>query len=235
MSRRPTVFLFDIDGTLVSTGGAGRKAIERAFVEHTGTADVLNFSFAGMTDPAIVRLGLTNAQKPTHAEAIAQVLESYLLALAEEVAQTPSFVIHPAVIETINQLATWAHCAIGLGTGNIKNGARVKLNRASLFERFHFGGFGCDSEDRAELIATGAQRGAARLGVSLVECRVVVIGDTPKDVAAARAIGAQSLAVATGPYSSADLAACGATWAVESLAAAGVVEMLLGEWPETGT
>lgn len=229
MPRRPTVFLFDIDGTLVSTGGAGRRAIERAFVQHTGTADVLDFSFAGMTDPAIVRLGLNNAQKPTHAEAIAQVLEYYLLALTEEVARTPSFVIHPAAVETVDHLATWVQSAIGLGTGNIKNGARVKLNRASLFDRFRFGGFGCDSEDRAELIATGAERGAAQLGVSLRECRVVVIGDTPKDVAAAQAMGAQSLAVATGPYSSADLAASGATWAFESLAAAGVIDALLSE------
>ena len=87
---------------------------------------------------------------------------------------------------------------MGLGTGNIREGARVKLSRVGLFERFSFGGFGCDHEDRAALIRRGAERGAEQLGLPLSECRVVVIGDTPKDVAAALACGGECVGVGTG-------------------------------------
>lgn len=225
---RPTVLLFDIDGTLVTTGGAGRRAMDRAFVEHTGTAAVLDFSFAGMTDPAIVRLGLTRAGRPAGPEAIAAVLASYLRVLSEEVAAAEGFVVHEGVGRALSEAAAWPACAVGLGTGNIRDGAKVKLGRAGLFERFAFGGFGCDSEDRAELLAVGAARGAALLGVPRDECRVVVIGDTPKDVAAALAIGAAALGVGTGPYSAQDLQACGAAWAFATLEEEGALEALRG-------
>ncbi len=223
---RPTVLLFDIDGTLVSTGGAGRRAMERAFAEHTGTAAALDFSFAGMTDPAIVRLGLAHAGRPADADAIAAVLASYLRVLSEEVATADPFVVHLGVDRALRETAAWPRCAIGLGTGNIRDGAKVKLGRAGLFDRFAFGGFGCDSEDRAELLAVGAARGAALLGTARDECRVIVIGDTPKDVAAALAIGALALGVGTGPYSAMDLLACGAAWAFSSLEEDGALEAL---------
>lgn len=226
---RPTVLLFDIDGTLVSTGGAGRRSIERAFVEHTGRADLVDFSFAGMTDPAIVRRGLAKAERVADAEAIAAVLASYLRALADEVASASGFVVHEAVGDVLAEAGAWTGFAIGLGTGNVRDGARVKLGRAGLFERFGFGGFGCDHEDRAELLRVGAERGAALLGVPRAECRVVVIGDTPKDVAAALAIGAEAIGVGTGPYPAAELLACGATRAFANLGEAGVVEALRGE------
>ena len=90
--------------------------------------------------------------------------------------------------------------AVGLGTGNVEEGARLKLDRVDLCRHFSFGGYGSDHADRAELLAIGARRGRARLGVGDGPCRVVVIGDTPKDIAAARAIGAESIAVATGSY-----------------------------------
>jgi phosphoglycolate phosphatase len=225
----PTVLLFDIDGTLVSTGGAGRRSMDRAFLEHSGTADVLDFSFAGMTDPAIVRLGLSRAGRPADPDAIAAVLASYLRVLSEEVAAAEAFVVHLGVERALAEASAWAGYAIGLGTGNIRDGARVKLGRAGLFERFAFGGFGCDSEDRAELLAVGADRGAALLGTPRAECRVVVIGDTPKDVAAAHAIGAEAVGVGTGPYSARDLTECGARWAFSSLEDEGALGVLRGE------
>lgn len=226
---KPTVLLFDIDGTLVSTGGAGRRSIERAFIEHTGTAAVLDFSFAGMTDRAIVRLGLSQAGRTADAAAIAAVLASYLRALEEEVAAAPQFVVHEGVTEALAAAAGWAGHVMGLGTGNVRDGARVKLGRAGLYDRFTFGGFGCDAEDRAELLRTGAERGAAMLGAPRAECRVVVIGDTPKDVAAALAIGAEAIGVGTGPYSAENLIACGATRAFRHLGEEGAIAALRGE------
>ncbi|MEZ4296727.1 MAG: HAD hydrolase-like protein [Polyangiaceae bacterium] len=228
MPSRPTVLLFDIDGTLVSTGGAGRRAIDRAFREHTGAEVTLDFSFAGMTDPAIVRRGLTSLGRPAPPEAIAAVLDAYLRALEQEVATAPSFVVHEGVVDILARAATWSRVALGLGTGNIKGGAKVKLGRASLFDRFSFGGFGCDAEDRAELLAAGAARGAAHLSVSVTDCRVVIIGDTPKDIAAARAIGAESIGVGTGPYSATDLKTAGATWSFDTLTHPGALEALQG-------
>jgi phosphoglycolate phosphatase len=225
---RPTVFLFDIDGTLVSTGGAGRRAIVRAFVERVGSAAGIDFTFAGMTDRAIVRLGLERASLPCHEVAIAAVLESYVRALESEVAAAEGFLVHEGVMEALAAAAGWSRCALGLGTGNIRDGARLKLGRVGLFERFSFGGFGCDAEDRAELLRVGARRGAALLGAPLGACRVVVIGDTPKDVAAAQAIGAEAIGVGTGPYSAEELLACGAAKAFRHLNEPGAIEALRG-------
>jgi phosphoglycolate phosphatase-like HAD superfamily hydrolase len=116
---------------------------------------------------------------------------------------------------------------VGLGTGNIERGARIKLERVDLNPRFGFGGFGCDAEDRGELLRIGAERGAARLGVARAACRVVVIGDTPLDIAGARAIGAEAFAVATGAADPATLSAAQPDHLFESLAAPGAIPALL--------
>lgn len=230
---RPAIFLFDIDGTLISSGGAGRRAIEVAFEVTHGRRDACDgFSFAGMTDRAIVRRALVGLGVRADEAAIDAVLEAYLTTLEDEVQRAADYRVHAgitAAIEALEDLAGGAPVAIGLGTGNIERGARVKLARVGLDGRFGFGGFGSDAEDRAELVEIGAERGAARLGVAPGACRVVVIGDTPLDVAAARAVGAESLAVATGPFSVEELAATGATWAFPDLAAPRALEALLGE------
>lgn len=226
---RPTVFLFDIDGTLVSTGGAGRRSMERAFVEHTGASAALDFPFAGMTDRAIVRRGLVGAGRAPDEALLAAVLASYLRVLSEEVAAAERYVVHDGVARVLAEASAWSGCAIGLGTGNIRDGAKVKLDRAGLFGHFAFGGFGCDAEDRAELLAVGAERGAARLGRPRAECRVVVIGDTPKDVAAALAIGAEAVGVGTGSYTADELRSCGAAWAFATLEEDGARGALRGE------
>jgi phosphoglycolate phosphatase-like HAD superfamily hydrolase len=98
-----------------------------------------------------------------------------------------------------------------------------------VYEEFAFGGFGSDAEDRTELLRHGAERGAKHLGVALAECRVVVIGDTPKDVAAAQGIGAECVGVGTGTYTPQELLECGATAAFPSLSAPGALAALLGE------
>jgi phosphoglycolate phosphatase-like HAD superfamily hydrolase len=223
---RPTVLLFDIDGTLISTGGAGRRAIERAFERRARRRDACAFPFAGMTDRAIVRAGLDALGAYSEAD-IDALLADYLELLAEELETPVNCRVH-AGIEAALDAAAAAGCAIGLGTGNIREGARLKLSRVGIYDRFAFGGFGCDHERRDELLRTGAERGAAALGAPRAACRVVVIGDTPKDVAAAQAIGAESIAVATGTYDEGALAACGATWVFADLSASGAALALLG-------
>ncbi len=228
---RPTVLLFDIDGTLVTTGGVGRRALELAFERAHGRRDACSgFRFDGMTDRAIVRGGLLALGLDPTAASIDAVLERYLEVLAEEVAAAPAerYRVHAGMCETLDAAAGRPHVAVGLGTGNIRAGARIKLERVGLFHRFGFGGFGCDDEDRTTLLRLGAERGAAALGVLLRQARVVVIGDTPKDVAAALRIGAESVGVGTGSFSPAELLDVGATWAFPSLAAPGAMEAVLG-------
>lgn len=224
----PTVLLFDIDGTLISSGGAGRRAIVRAFAERYGHGDAINFSFAGMTDRAIARAGLKVVGAADSEEAIDAVLDAYLAILEEEVVSATGYRVHPGMLEALAAAAGRERVAVGLGTGNVRRGARIKLARVGLADRFAFGGFGCDHEDRPELIRAGAQRGAELLGVPVAECRVVIIGDTPKDVAAAQANGAESIAVATGQHKVEELRGTGATFVFPDLSAEGALQALLG-------
>ena len=228
---RPTVFLFDIDGTLLLTGGAGRRAMRAAFGDLHGEHGpaALDFAFAGMTDRAIVRTGL-HALGVSDADtaAIDGLLDAYLARLADEVARTEKYEVMPGVLGTLEWLSALEGIAIGLGTGNVKKGAYVKLARGSLDGSFAFGGFGCDAEDRTELLRVGAARGAAALGLAAGGCRVVVIGDTPKDVAAAHGIGAECIGVGTGGFEPGTLLELGADSAFATLEHDDVREALLG-------
>ena len=219
---KPTVLLFDVDGTLVTTCGAGRRAIERAFELRHGTKEIVNFSFGGMTDKAIVRdaltaLGRTFATEADMAREIDDMLRFYLEVLVDEVARTP-IRIHEGMVRAMDMADGRPDVALGLGTGNIRKGAEIKLGCVGIFHRFSFGGFGDDSIDRPTLLMAGARRGAAKLGLPIEECRVVVIGDTPRDVSGAKAIGAESIAVATGMHDLAELKQCEPTAAFENLA-----------------
>ena len=212
--------MFDIDGTLIDGGGAGRRAMEQAFAEIVGDDTLLPpVRFCGMTDPAIVRAGLRLAQRDPSEDAaiIERVLAGYLARLPAAIAATKTFTVHKGVRARLAELAGRDRVAVGLGTGNVEHGARLKLAPLELVDAFAFGGYGSDHEDRAELIAIGADRGAARLGHPRADCRVVVIGDTPKDVAAAQAIGAESIAVATGLFAVDELRTTGATVVVPDL------------------
>lgn len=221
-----TIVLFDVDGTLITTGGAGRRALERAFdvaLEHPGAFD---FSFAGMTDRAIIRGGLEGSRFPATDEMVERVMGVYLEVLRDEVESADRYFVHAGILDAILALHAIPNVEVGLGTGNIEAGARIKLDRAELNPHFAFGGFGCDSEDRAELIGAGARRGAERLGLSLEECQLVIIGDTPKDTAAAHANGGECIAVATGGASREDLEASDARWVFDDLDGVSVPELL---------
>ena len=209
---RPTIALFDIDGTLIVTGGTGRRSVNRAFQKLHGRADACDsFGFDGMTDRLIARTGLAAIGVAASPDAIDAWLAEYLLALADEVARADGtrFRLLPGMQQAISA-ALDANMAVGLGTGNVREGARIKLERVGVHHHFRFGGFGCDAEARPEVIRLGAERGASALGVPLAQCRVVVIGDTPRDVHAAASIGAECIAVATGSYSVEQLLASGA-------------------------
>ena len=219
---KPTVLLFDVDGTLVTTCGAGRRAIERAFELRHGTKEIVNFSFGGMTDKAIVRdallaLGRTSATQADLEREMDDMLRFYLEVLVEEVARTP-IRIHEGMVRAMDMADARPEVALGLGTGNIRKGAEIKLGRVGIFHRFSFGGFGDDSIDRPTLLMAGARRGADKLGLPIEDCRIVVIGDTPRDIAGAKAIGAESIAVATGMHEIAELRQCDPTAAFENLA-----------------
>jgi phosphoglycolate phosphatase-like HAD superfamily hydrolase len=216
---RPTVLLWDIDGTLIHGAGAGRRAIERAFERRFGRSDVLAFPFDGMTDPIILRQGLAGlGMGDAEIErAIGPTLRDYLAVLAEICADVRTFRVHAGIQAALALVTGRDGFAVGLGTGNVEEGARLKLAPVGLNDHFSFGGYGSDHGDRPQLISIGADRGAQRLGVPRAACRVVVIGDTPKDIAAARANGAESIAVATGSYQCEALLAAGATYAFADL------------------
>jgi phosphoglycolate phosphatase len=209
------VLLFDIDGTLVDCGGAGRRAMEGAFGRVHGRDDALrHIVFGGMTDPAIVREGLRFIGAPAEKHHLDAVLGAYLDILSEELPRAARFRVIEHALEFVLRARSLGH-HIGIGTGNLERGAAIKLGHAGIAAHFAFGGYSSDAEDRAELLARGAARGRALAGDG---AEVVVIGDTPRDIAAAHAIGATCIAVATGRFTVGDLEAAGATTVVPHLA-----------------
>ncbi|WP_225414108.1 HAD family hydrolase [Stigmatella hybrida] len=227
---RPTVLLFDIDGTLVTTGGAGRRSIARAFEKLYRRPDACSsFSLSGMTDRAIVRKAMGIIGVEPRPEAIDELLATYLGLLAEEVKQAVDheYFVHAGMREAVLEARGRTGVAVGIGTGNVREGARIKLERVGIYEQFAFGGFGCDHEDRVELIRHGATCGAKLLDAPLEECRVVVIGDTPKDVAAAKGIGALCIGVGTGQFTPQALLEAGADFAFSDFTARGAIDALL--------
>ncbi|NMO21421.1 HAD family hydrolase [Pyxidicoccus fallax] len=230
-AMRPTVLLFDIDGTLVTTGGAGRRSMELAFQQLHGRPDACDsFKMSGMTDRAIVRKGLHAIGAEDSEAAIDALIAAYVAHLTQEVHRVDeqNYRVFPGMREAVREARSRAGFAVGLGTGNVREGARVKLERVSIYDQFDFGGFGCDNEDRVELIRCGAKAGAARLGLPMEECRVVIIGDTPKDVHAARGIGAECIGVGTGSYTPEVLMEAGATVAFPDFTHRDALAVLLG-------
>jgi len=224
----PTVLLFDVDGTLVNAGGAGKRAMAAAFEAVCQAPEAVErLDLRGMTDSAIFRDALRAIGHRSDDGVIARLAERYLSLLPGEIARADRYEVLPGVPGLLEALGGRPELVVGLGTGNLERGARIKLEHGRIDHHFAFGGFGSDHEDRAELIRIGAARGAAALGVAATACRVVVVGDTPKDVAAARAIGAESLGVGTSNWTAAALYDAGATWAFADLAAPGAVHALL--------
>jgi phosphoglycolate phosphatase len=210
--------LFDIDGTLINTSGAGEKAFARVFANLFGISDgTERLKFAGRTDPGIVReFFLHNAIEPS-AENFEQFFEAYVFMLDYMLHTLPGFV-HRGAWTWLHDLRSLPHKpAVCLLTGNIRLGAEIKLRRFNLWEQFDGGGFADDAVDRNEIAVVAKRRGEALVGRRLDGDEVLVIGDTPLDIACARYIGAKVLAVGTGMYRPTDLLPLAPDFAVDHL------------------
>jgi phosphoglycolate phosphatase-like HAD superfamily hydrolase len=219
-SRQFKLVLFDIDGTLIDTGGAGARSWTWAF-EHAFSkpdVDIGKFSSAGMTDPVVARRTFTEtfAHEPS-GEELARLMAAYLSVLPDYVASSPDYRVLLGVEDLLAKLSQ-ADVLLGITTGALEAGAHAKLGRARLNHFFLVGGYGSDSDDRVELTRVAVRRGEKLLGNSLAEDEVAVVGDTPLDVDAARGAGLVSVAVASGRYSVEELRAAEADHVLASLA-----------------
>lgn len=210
--------LFDIDGTLIRTGGAGVKAFARtaelAFGKPGGTRDLV---FHGRTDTSLVREFLLAHGFEADAASVDRFLGTYLRLLAEQLAEHHGEVC-PGVLEFLAALECLPEPPmVGLLTGNVRQGAELKLRAHGLWDWFAVGGFGDDHEDRDRIAEVARRRAERRLGRPLDGGEVVVVGDTPRDVQCARAIGARCLAVATGGIPLEELAGHRPDWLVADL------------------
>jgi phosphoglycolate phosphatase len=218
MTTQAKLVLFDIDGTLVDTGGAGARswswAFERVFHRQI---DIAEHSTAGMTDPAIARATFTQVmeREPT-GEELTRLMAGYQAVLPDYVASSPDYRVLEGVEDLLERL-TRAGILLGLTTGGLEAAAHAKLGRGVLNHFFFIGGYGSDSEDRVELTRVGILRGKRMLDGRLDPDEVLVVGDTPLDVAAASGAGAVSVGVASGHYGVEQLRDAGADHVLPSL------------------
>ena len=210
--------LFDIDGTLVHTGGAGVKAFARVFADEFGAKDGFeNLKFAGRTDVSLVREFFKHHNIAETAANFERFFERYVLWLDHILSHSQTKVCH-GVWEFIAELRTLPQPPLlGLLTGNIRLGAEIKLRHFDLWKEFETGAFADDKEDRDEIAAVAKQRGSRVLGKKLRGNEVLVIGDTPLDIRCGRAIKAKVLAVATGGATLDELKQHQPDWAVQDL------------------
>ncbi|MGH3869487.1 MAG: HAD family hydrolase [Pseudonocardiaceae bacterium] len=210
--------LFDIDGTLITTGGASAVAWRRAFADlYEIPVNVGEFTHAGMTDPEVGRLTFTAVigHDPTAPE-LAALMAKRLEHLPAAVAESTGYRVLPGVTELLPTLVHWGYL-LGLTTGLVESAARIKLARSDLNKYFPVGGYGSDSPDRTELTRCGIQRAGAVLGTPVDPHQVWVVGDTPLDIAAAHGAGAVAIGVASGVYSTDALRDAGADHVLSAL------------------
>lgn len=218
--------LFDIDGTLIRTGGAGVAAFtltgEQAFGVSNGTG---HMKFAGRTDTSLVREFFTSHELEPSETNFARFFEHYLSLLGETLAAHQGGHC-PGVDGFLSHLTRLPQSPrIGLLTGNIRRGAETKLRHFGLWDRFEMGAYGDDHEDRNQIAHVALGRGRELLGDELQPEELLVVGDTPHDVACGRAVGAKVLAVATGGSSHEDLLASQPDWLASDLTQVSAAEI----------
>lgn len=217
MVAKPVVVLFDVDETLVHTGGAGARGWNAAFEKIYGLpADIGQHTSAGETDPQVARETFVGVlgREPVGDE-LDPIYAQYLLGVSDDIWKSAEYRMLPGADQVLQRLVD-AGVILGIVSGAMEGAARTKLMPANLNRFFLFGAYGSDSPDRPELTRIAIEK-AARLHIGLSPEDVFVVGDTPLDVAAAHAAGAVSVGVATGKYSKAELEAADAMHVLGSL------------------
>ena len=210
--------LFDIDGTLIDTGGAGARSWRWAFERlHSVPADISKSSSAGMTDPEVASrtFEAVLGRAPSDHE-LSRLFAWYVYRLQHEVATSEGYRVLGGVVETLSRLMDRG-VVLGIVSGGLEGSARIKLERGHLNRYFPVGGYGTDSRDRPQITRVAIARVSTMHGRDIEPGEVIVVGDTPLDVDAAKAVGATSLGVASGTYSVDDLRRAGADLVLSSL------------------
>jgi phosphoglycolate phosphatase-like HAD superfamily hydrolase len=210
--------LFDIDGTLLVTGGAGAVAWQRAFRElHRIDANIQEHTHAGMTDPEIAEIVFREVIGRDGSEAErAEAMGVYLSHLDDAVRESSGYRVMPGIEALLPQLVERG-ILLGIVTGNIEAAAHIKLARGNLNRFFAFGGYGSDARDRTELTKKALERGGVVAGAPIDLASAIAVGDTPRDVKAGHGAGIRVVGVATGSYSVEQLREAGADWALATV------------------
>ena len=202
---RQKVFLLDIDGTLLHTGGAGTRSLSRAFQKIYGIENAFQgITMDGKTDPEIVREAIRKNKVKQEIEPtkIEEILTEYIAFLKEEILISPNYRLMPGVKEMLEDLHARQNILLGIASGNIQQGAEIKLKRGGIDKYFLFGGYGSDSEDRGELVRLAISRAKKFLPeTELTKEDIYVIGDTPRDIIFGHQAQTTTVGVATGRYS----------------------------------
>jgi phosphoglycolate phosphatase-like HAD superfamily hydrolase len=224
------LLLFDIDGTLITSGGAGEAALKDAMRSRFDVEEDLDgIILAGATDARIARELLQKHSIAVSAENVAALLDTYLGHLDERIGRHDGKLL-PGILPLLKALSERSDAVLALLTGNVSRGAEIKLTHYGVWDFFEFGAFADDHHDRNELGKFARARALERHGEEFPPSRIYVIGDTPKDIECGRAIGAFTVAIATGHYSSAELRDHAPDFLFEDLSdTARVVALLLGE------
>lgn len=219
--------IFDVDGTLLTTGGAGGVAWDKAFQEvHGVSIDIAKVTESGMTDHDVATKALSTVldHEPTDAD-VEEITGPYLKYLPEAVENSPGYRIEPGIVELLERLAAEGY-PLGMTTGNIEPAAKIKLSRGDLNRFFAFGGYGSDSANRTELTLHAIKRGVVACATGsypndgpqvLSKDDFIAVGDTPRDVTAAHEAGIRIVSVATGLFDLETLKAAEPEWALPTV------------------
>ena len=200
------LLLFDIDGTLITSGGAGEHSLKKTLKSQFKIDDELkDIEIAGMTDSGIVASILRKHKIPETTENVAAYIDGYLHHLSTELPRRDGRLL-PGVTALLEKLKAREHLILALLTGNVARGAELKLVHYGVWHYFEFGAFADDHHDRNELGAFARSRALEKHGVEFAPAEIDVIGDTPRDIACGKAFGARTIAIATGSWSREKLA-----------------------------